>query len=188
MTQFLPPNLLAMFQARPPIPYAPPLDLHKKKQPPYLGLAAYLSAFEDPKDTPPPRPPQPDTKEARKKRKRDEKDSLNKQRITEQLEHCTIIPAPPSPSSTRTGSIQPECSHNPSIYAGDPQENPEATADAYKTLFVARVSYDTNERRLKREFEEYGPVKKVCLVKDKDGKPRGYAFIEFEKEKDMRCT
>jgi hypothetical protein len=62
------------------------------------------------------------------------------------------------------------------------------TGDAYKTLFVARVAFDTSERRLKREFEEYGPVKKVTLVKNKDGKSRGYAFIEFEKEKDMRST
>lgn len=80
------------------------------------------------------------------------------------------------------------CSPNTLIGTGDPHENSEATADAYKTLFVARVSYDTSERRLKRDFEEYGPVKKVCLVKDKDAKPRGYAFVEFEKEKDMRCT
>ena len=40
---------------------------------------------------------------------------------------------------------------------------------------------------MKREFEEYGPVKKVRIVHDtKSGKPRGYAFIEFDKERDMR--
>jgi len=60
--------------------------------------------------------------------------------------------------------------------------------DAYKTLFVARTSYDTSERRLKREFEDYGPIKRVKLVKDKEGKSKGYAFIEFEHEKDMRST
>ncbi len=75
-----------------------------------------------------------------------------------------------------------------SNYSGDPHENPEATGDAYKTLFVARVAFDTSDRRIKREFEEYGPVKKVTLVRDKEGKSRGYAFIEFEKEKDMRST
>lgn len=53
---------------------------------------------------------------------------------------------------------------------------------------MARVAFDTSDRRIKREFEEYGPVKKVTLVKDKEGKSRGYAFIEFEKEKDMRST
>lgn len=158
MTQFLPPNLLALFQARPPIPYLPPPDLKKRKLPAYQGVSSYLSAFEDPADTPPPQPPKPDTKESRKKRKREEKETANQQRITEQLE------------------------------SWDPHENPEATGDAYKTLFVARVAFDTSDRRIKREFEEYGPVKKVTLVKDKEGKSRGYAFIEFEKEKDMRTA
>jgi len=69
----------------------------------------------------------------------------------------------------------------------DSQKNPKATGDAYKTLYVARASYDTSESKIKREFEDYGPIKKIRLIHDsKTGKPRGYAFIEFEKEKDMR--
>jgi U1 small nuclear ribonucleoprotein len=40
--------------------------------------------------------------------------------------------------------------------------------DPFKTLFVARVSYDATEKKLKREFEEYGPVKRVRLVTEKD--------------------
>jgi len=92
MTQFLPPNLLALFQARPPIPYLPPPDLKKRKLPAYQGVSSYLSAFEDPADTPPPQPPKPDTKESRKKRKREEKETANQQRITEQLESCTRPP------------------------------------------------------------------------------------------------
>lgn len=39
--------------------------------------------------------------------------------------------------------------------------------DPFKTLFVARVSYDATEKKLKREFEEYGPVKRVRLVTQK---------------------
>jgi U1 small nuclear ribonucleoprotein len=33
---------------------------------------------------------------------------------------------------------------------------------------VARLSYDVTERRLKREFEEYGPIKSIRLVHDKN--------------------
>jgi RNA recognition motif-containing protein len=58
-------------------------------------------------------------------------------------------------------------------------------SNAYLTLFVGRLSYDTNERKLRREFEQYGPIRKVATVADLEGKPRGYAFIEFEKEEDM---
>ena len=108
----------------------------------------------------------------------------------------------------------------------NPQANEKATGDPYKTLFVARINYDTSESKLRREFEIYGPIKKVnfvCLlnfenyfylhytnitmmlqmrrqawnlrklifqqirmVQDKENnKPRGYAFIEYEHERDM---
>lgn len=75
------------------------------------------------------------------------------------------------------------------MFAGDPHgENEDHTGDAYKTLFIARLSFDTSESKLKREFETYGPLKKVRMVVDKEGKPRGYAFIEFERESDMRTA
>lgn len=40
--------------------------------------------------------------------------------------------------------------------------------DPFKTLFVARVSYEATERKLKREFEEFGPVKSIRLVHEKN--------------------
>lgn len=48
MTQFLPPNLLALFAAREPIPYLPPADKlpHEKKTRGYAGVGAFLSHFE----------------------------------------------------------------------------------------------------------------------------------------------
>jgi U1 small nuclear ribonucleoprotein len=70
----------------------------------------------------------------------------------------------------------------------DPKKDPKATSDPYKTLFVGRLNYDTSEHKLKREFEIYGPVKKVRIVTDKNGSPRGYAFVEFEKERDMKTA
>ena len=51
-------------------------------------------------------------------------------------------------------------------------------------------NYETSESKLKREFEQFGPIKKVYMVyNDKSGKhrPRGYAFIEYERERDMHC-
>lgn len=43
----------------------------------------------------------------------------------------------------------------------DPHNAEHATTDPYKTLFVARINYDTSESKLRREFEIYGPIKKV---------------------------
>jgi U1 small nuclear ribonucleoprotein 70kDa len=58
-------------------------------------------------------------------------------------------------------------------------------SNAYHTLFVSRLAYETTEKKLRREFEQYGPIKTVKIVLDNEGKPRGYAFIEFEREEDM---
>jgi len=46
----------------------------------------------------------------------------------------------------------------------DPKSNPKATKDAYKTLFVARLSYDVDEEDLREEFERYGDVRDVTIV------------------------
>ncbi|KAF9620107.1 hypothetical protein IFM89_010757 [Coptis chinensis] len=43
----------------------------------------------------------------------------------------------------------------------DPSNDPNISGDPYKTLFVARLSYETTESKIKREFEQYGPIKKV---------------------------
>ncbi|PVD33267.1 hypothetical protein C0Q70_04520 [Pomacea canaliculata] len=44
----------------------------------------------------------------------------------------------------------------------DPASVPTATSDPYKTLFIARINYDTSESKLRREFEVYGPIKKLA--------------------------
>lgn len=61
--------------------------------------------------------------------------------------------------------------------------------DAYKTLFVGRLSYDTTEKKLRRELEQCGPIKSIRMVVNKlTGQPRGYAFVEFENESDMHVA
>lgn len=73
--------------------------------------------------------------------------------------------------------------------AGDPNAPDERkTEDAYKTLFVGRISYETTEKQLRHEFEQYGPVKRVRLVEDEDGKSRGYGFVEYENESDLKAA
>jgi U1 small nuclear ribonucleoprotein len=72
----------------------------------------------------------------------------------------------------------------------NPAEDKEAIGDPYKTLFIARLSYQATEEDLRREFSMYGPIERVKVVRAKSGKKkgtsRGYAFILFEREKDMK--
>ena len=73
--------------------------------------------------------------------------------------------------------------------------------NCYKTLFVGRLAYEVTERKLLREMEAFGPIKDVRLIFKKDPseqdsgikndvattkKSRGYAFIEYEHEEDMK--
>lgn len=160
MTQFLPPNLLALFAPRDPVPYLPPLDKlphEKHHNQPYCGIAPYIREFEDPRDAPP--PTRAETREERMERKRREKIERRQQDVENELK------------------------------IWDPHNDQNAQGDAFKTLFVARVNYDTTESKLRREFEVYGPIKRIHMVYNKrSGKPRGYAFIEYEHERDMHST
>lgn len=159
MTQYLPPNLLALFAARDPIPYMPPVDKlpHEKKSRGYLGVGNFLSNFEDPKDTPLPK--KVETRQERLDRRRREK----AEQVAYKLER--------------------------EIALWDPLEIKNTTTDPFKTLFVARINYDTSESKLRREFEIYGPIKKSVMIIDHDSnKPKGYAFIEYEHERDMHSA
>ncbi|XP_013921559.1 PREDICTED: U1 small nuclear ribonucleoprotein 70 kDa-like isoform X2 [Thamnophis sirtalis] len=160
MTQFLPPNLLALFAPRDPIPYLPPLEKlphEKHHNQPYSGIAPYIREFEDPRDAPP--PTRAETREERMERKRREKIERRQQEVESELKMW------------------------------DPHNDPNAQGDAFKTLFVARVNYDTTESKLRREFEVYGPIKRIYMVYNKhSSKPRGYAFIEYEHERDMHSA
>ncbi|KAG7211538.1 hypothetical protein KM043_010798 [Ampulex compressa] len=159
MTQFLPPNLLALFAPRDPIPYLPPASKlpHEKKNGGYIGVGAFLKYFEDPKDTPP--PVRVETREERLERRRRER----AEQVAYKLEQ--------------------------EIAVWDPSGIPNVTADPFKTLFVARINYDTSESKLRREFEVYGPVKKIVVIHNTiNGKPRGYAFIEYEHERDTHSA
>ncbi|UKZ77328.1 hypothetical protein TrVFT333_005048 [Trichoderma virens FT-333] len=78
-----------------------------------------------------------------------------------------------------------------------PNEDPNIRGDAFKTLIVARLSYEADERDLEREFGRFGPIERIRIIVDthahekpnKKKKPhRGYAFVVFEREKDMRAA
>ncbi|EPS72263.1 hypothetical protein M569_02496, partial [Genlisea aurea] len=65
--------------------------------------------------------------------------------------------------------------------------DPKAIGDPYCTLFVARLSHITNEETLKKAMSQYGRVKNLQLVRHiVTGASRGYAFVEFKTEKEMR--
>ena len=72
------------------------------------------------------------------------------------------------------------------FYLVNPFKDPKIPkdSDCYKTIFVARLAYTTTEERLKKEFETFGDIDHVRIVKNLEGKSKGYAFVTYRREKD----
>ncbi|PRQ38298.1 putative nucleotide-binding alpha-beta plait domain-containing protein [Rosa chinensis] len=69
----------------------------------------------------------------------------------------------------------------------DPSGDPKLIGDPYRTLFVARLSPLTTENTLRQAMSKYGRVKNLRLVRHiVTGASRGYAFVEYETEREMR--
>ncbi|TKV92974.1 hypothetical protein SEVIR_9G196500v4 [Setaria viridis] len=132
--------------------------IEKPKLPAYTGIAHFVSQFAEPGDPEYAHPfTKGETRAAKKARIRQLKLEEGAAKVAEELQKY------------------------------DPQSDPNATGDPYKTLFVARLNYETSEHRIKKEFEAYGPIKRVRLVTDKETKkPRGYAFVEYAHTRDMK--
>lgn len=178
-THQLPPNLLKLFAPRPPLPYCKPLgrdpdvSIHKKHiecVSPLLDRLKLEAA---------------NTNEEGINQESGQKDPL-------------IDRMPPE---TLTDSLQVKFERRQEERQRkkeerrireenyDPKQDPNATGDPYRTLFISRLSYEATESDLKREFDMYGPIEKLVIVKNKlTGKSRGYAFILFEREKDMKAA
>jgi len=45
-----------------------------------------------------------------------------------------------------------------------PSDDSQVKGDAFKTLFISRLSYDTETKDLEREFGRFGPIERVILT------------------------
>lgn len=163
MTDKLPPNLLALFQPRPPVRYIAPQDTapdeKAKKDSQIGGLAAFLPQLEEYKQT-------DDYKFTESWLQRRDRLLIEKRELAAAMQ-------------------------KDDFQGYKPEEDSKIKGDAFKTLFVGRLAYDVKESDLEREFGRFGPIERIRIVKDEhSGKPkkpsRGYAFIVFEREKDLK--
>ncbi|KAJ8467432.1 hypothetical protein OPV22_029984 [Ensete ventricosum] len=69
----------------------------------------------------------------------------------------------------------------------DPFGDPKVIGDPYCTVFVGRLSRLTDEESLRKAMSKYGTVKNLRLVRHiVTGASQGYAFVEYETEREMR--
>ena len=166
MTHLLPPMLLNLFAPRPPLRWVEPADHAPEKRctPKIGGVGQYLEALREYKDNDGYVPT--DSWLQKRDRKKLEKKEKQEHLLTEGVKDYK------------------------------PSEDPKVQGDAFKTLFVSRLSYGVTSDDLEREFGRYGPIERIRIVEDvtqpadapAKKRKRGYAFIVFEREKDMKAA
>jgi len=163
-----PKQIIELFAPRKPIEFKPPPQKRKLRR--MSGIASYISKFEDTKA---------DASNGHAGRKDDS-------------ERSKFI----TPAQRRFRSRKCQLDNVQNIMqegraAWDPKAEKDGTIkteDAFKTLFVTNIPFTTLESRVHDEFESFGPVKQVVMPRDREGVPRGYAFVEFERERDLKIA
>lgn len=161
MTDRLPPNLLALFAPRPPLRYLPPIDHppEQRRTVPIDGLAQFLPAMAEYEREYEYHPTE-SWLEARDRKQREKAEKIKKL-LEEGPKNCTFflrrrtltLVFVPNPNSVLT-----------TYSTVNPHNDPNIRGDPFKTLIVARLSYEADEKDLEREFGRYGPIERVCFL------------------------
>lgn len=152
MTDKLPPNLLALFAPRPPLRWVLPADHapEERKTAAISGLASFLPQLQEYKET--------DVYEPTESwLQRRDRIKLEKKENQERL----LTQGPTDCMSTHLAYLL-DARADLMVNADKPQQDPNIRGDAFKTLIVARLSYDATEQDLEREFGRFGPIERVC--------------------------
>ncbi|TFK40074.1 hypothetical protein BDQ12DRAFT_602189 [Crucibulum laeve] len=171
-THLLPPNLLKLFAPRPPLPYARPVDrdIDRIRKKDVTGVAQILAHL--------------------KEANTDSLISAGQGEAMEEGEEPVFTHAEEIKRQIRREERKAKKTEEFKIAKETykPADDPEAVGDPYKTLFISRLHKGASETDLRREFEGYGTIERVRIVRDKKGRSRGYAFIVYERERDMKST
>ncbi|KAG9047349.1 hypothetical protein FS837_002510 [Tulasnella sp. UAMH 9824] len=172
MTHLLPPNLLKLFSPRPPLPYVRPLGhpsnhVGEKK---LTGVAAILAEIKEQNQN-----------NVIASGKGEEEGETPEETFTYVEETKRQIYREDKKKKMEAAFIAAKDNYKP-------QDDPQAVGDPYKTLFISKLSKRATEADLRREFEQYGVIEKIRIVKDKKGRSRGYAFVVYDREKDMKSA
>jgi len=186
-THLLPPNLLKLFSPRPPLVYTRPVDrdIDRVTKKDVSGVGTILSLLREGamtglvNGTPDgmeegEEPAYTLAEEIKRQIRREGRKKKRAEEFQKAKESCTCIFSSSKAYLTEVPTLD------------KPQEDSQAVGDPYKTLFISRLHKNATENDLRREFEMYGTIERVRIVKDKKGRSRGYAFIVYERERDMK--
>jgi RNA recognition motif-containing protein len=56
-------------------------------------------------------------------------------------------------------------------------------------IYVGNLPHDATEQELRQEFEAFGQVKSVKIIKDREtGEPRGFGFVEMANDSEGQAA
>lgn len=161
-----PKQVIQLFAPRKPIDFKPPPRQRKLR--PMIGLAAYVSKFESTKEK-----IHPTLSLSSKDKSQSRFETPAQRRLRARNETLAKL----------SELVNKRCEQ------WDPKrDESRKTKNAYNTLFVSNVPYQTTEKRLQDEFEAFGSVISVIMPKNREGVPTGYAFVEFERARDTKVA
>ena len=170
MTDKLPPNLLALFAPRPPLRWVPPSDHapEERMTATISGIAAFLPQLQEYKETDKYKP----TESWLQKQDRIKLEKkLNQEKLLKEGPLscegdpiCFDLPFPPPIRLPDIASHVLQDVLTSLVPIDKPQEDQNIRGDAFKTLIVARLSYDASEQDLESEFGRFGPIERVSFI------------------------
>eukprot|EP00455_Lapot_gusevi_P008315 TRINITY_DN13611_c0_g1_i4.p1 TRINITY_DN13611_c0_g1~~TRINITY_DN13611_c0_g1_i4.p1 ORF type:complete len:230 (-),score=66.83 TRINITY_DN13611_c0_g1_i4:253-942(-) len=60
-----------------------------------------------------------------------------------------------------------------------PEERGARAAPVSRTLYVSGIAPTVTDSLLRERFSAFGHISNVAITRDRDGNPKGYAFVEF---------
>ncbi|KAF5359644.1 hypothetical protein D9756_003182 [Leucocoprinus leucothites] len=171
-THLLPPNLLKLFAPRPPLPYSRPVDrdIDRVRNKAVGGVGEILARLKEETTNNLFTAANADSME-----EGEEPVFTHAEEVKRQIRR-----------EERKARKEEDFKKAKENYK--PADDPEAVGDPYKTLFISRLHKSATETDLRREFEGYGTIERVRIVRDKKGRSRGYAFVVYERERDMKAA
>ncbi|EIW70793.1 hypothetical protein TREMEDRAFT_73567 [Tremella mesenterica DSM 1558] len=210
MTSLLPPNLLKLFAPRPPPPFLKPLSRDESKRGPdrLAGVGSLVQRIrEQAEDEEVKKGMQPveegaaedvemnggedeQIKEDSSKVDGKGKGKVRKEikRKKDKISEMGVVGQEAIKMRRELRAKRKEQYKKDSEANYRPQDDTKAVGDPYKTLFISRLSSKATEQDLRREFEMYGAIEHIRIVRNRKGKSNSYAFIVYERERDMKAA
>lgn len=160
-----------MFQPKPPFPYISPIDYppEKRSTKPISPISSlkheiekYISQELPERESKALAVPKKISKIVKHKQKQHE---ANLKRLAKDKDH----------------ERQLEEWNNPTLFA---KQEREFMKDPFRTVFIARLDYNLTELDISRAFARYGMIESIKIIRDKQGKSRGYGFVVYERNPD----